>query len=135
MPYYGSRKELSGIPKEEKHRLSSPPPCRILFVRNLPYTISPEELYDLFGKYGAVRQIRLGNSKETKGTAYIVYEDIFDAKTAQEHLSGFNVQNRYLIVLYYNAKKAMQKVSTKEQEEQLRALQEKYGVDGLQHSR
>ena len=89
----------------------------------------------MFGKYGAVRQIRLGNSKETKGTAYIVYEDIFDAKTAQEHLSGFNVQNRYLIVLYYNAKKAMQKVSTKEQEEQLRALQEKYGVDGLQHSR
>lgn len=50
------------------------------------------QLYTLFGKYGAIRQIRLGNSKETRGTAYVVYEDIFDAKTAVDHLSGFNVQ-------------------------------------------
>jgi len=32
-----------------------------------------------------------------------VYEDIFDAKNACDHLSGFNVCNRYLVVLYYNA--------------------------------
>jgi pre-mRNA branch site protein p14 len=32
---------------------------RILFVRNLPYKISSEELFDLFGKYGAIRQIRM----------------------------------------------------------------------------
>jgi pre-mRNA branch site protein p14 len=30
-----------------------------------------------------------------------VYEDIFDAKNAVDHLSGFNVAGRYLIVLYY----------------------------------
>ena len=69
---------------------------RALFVRNLPYQISSEEMYknyadkgiicsvtnryDLFGKYGAIRQIRLGNEQETKGTAFVVYEDIFDAK-------------------------------------------------------
>ena len=28
-----------------------------------------------------------------------MYEDIYDAKTAVDHLSGFNVANRYLIVL------------------------------------
>ncbi len=28
--------------------------------------------------------------------------DIFDAKKALEHLSGFNVGNRYIVVLYYN---------------------------------
>lgn len=39
-----------------------------------------------------MRQIRVGNSKETRGTAYVVYEDIFDAKTAVDHLAGFNVQ-------------------------------------------
>lgn len=54
-------------------------------------------MYEIFGKYGAIRQIRLGNSKDTRGTAYVVYEDIFDAKNAVEHLSGFNVQNRYII--------------------------------------
>lgn len=26
--------------------------------------------YDIFGKYGAIRQIRLGSGKDTRGTAY-----------------------------------------------------------------
>lgn len=51
-----------------------------------------------------------GSTKETRGTAYVVYEDIYDAKTAVEHLSGFNVANRYLIVLYYNHNKHSKKV-------------------------
>uniref|UniRef100_V5IHZ9 Putative splicing factor 3b n=1 Tax=Ixodes ricinus TaxID=34613 RepID=V5IHZ9_IXORI len=37
---------------------------RILYVRNLPYKISGEEMYDIFGKYGAIRQIRVGNTPE-----------------------------------------------------------------------
>lgn len=90
-------------------------------------------MYDIFGKYGAIRQIRLGTNKETRGTAYIVYEDIYDAKNACDHLSGFNVANRYLICLYYNPTRINKKVSTKEQEEQLRKMQDKYGVDGEQH--
>ena len=35
----------------------------------------------------------------------MVYEDIFDAKNACDHLSGFNVCNRYLVVLYYQPNK------------------------------
>ena len=49
-----------------------------------------------------------GVTQETRGTAYVVYEDIFDAKNACDHLSGFNVCNRYLIVLYYQANKVNQ---------------------------
>lgn len=75
-----------------------------------------------------------GTNKETRGTAYVVYEDIYDAKTACEHLSGFNVSNRYLIVLYYNPIKQKQKLGLKEQEEALRKLQEAHGVDGEQHA-
>ena len=40
---------------------------RILYVRNLPYKITAEEMYDIFGKYGAIRQIRVGTTPETKG--------------------------------------------------------------------
>ncbi len=42
-----------------------------------------------------------GVSGEKRGTAFVVYDDIFDAKNAVDHLSGFNVANRYLVVLYY----------------------------------
>ena len=28
---------------------------RALFIRNLPYKISADEMYDIFGKYGSIR--------------------------------------------------------------------------------
>ncbi|CAI5929288.1 unnamed protein product, partial [Closterium sp. NIES-64] len=83
---------------------------RAIYVRNLPFNITSEEMYDIFGKYGAIRQIRIGVTKETRGTAFVVYEDIYDAKNAVEHLSGFNVANRYLIVLYYQQAKFTKKI-------------------------
>ena len=71
-----------------------------------------------------------GDKKDTKGTAYVVYEDIFDAKQAQEHLSGFNVSNRYLIVLFYSPSRLNKKVSAEAELQRLRELQRKHGVDG-----
>lgn len=32
---------------------------RVLYIRNLPYKITSDEMYDIFGKYGAIRQIRV----------------------------------------------------------------------------
>lgn len=107
---------------------------RTLYVRNLPFNVSSEDMHEIFGKYGALRQIRLGTTKATKGTAYVVYEDIYDAKAALEKLSGFNVANRYLIVLYFNLSKHAQKQLDKE-EEQLRKLQKREGVSGEQQRR
>ncbi|CAM0877224.1 unnamed protein product [Alopecurus aequalis] len=101
---------------------------RAIFVRNLPFNISSEEMYDIFGKYGAIRQIRLGNGKDTRGTAYVVYEDIYDAKNAVDHLSGFNVANRYLIVLYSQPNKMGKKIDIRKKEEEITKLQEKYGI-------
>jgi pre-mRNA branch site protein p14 len=103
---------------------------RILFVRNLPFKITAEELYDLFGRYGAIRQIRKGNSKETRGTAFVVYEDIYDAKNACDNLSGFHVLDRYLIVLYYQPHKQTKKVNLDKQSAQVQAMKEKFNVDG-----
>lgn len=58
------------------------------------------DLYELFGRYGAIRQIRLGDSAQTRGTAYVVYEEVGDAKTAQANLNGFHLQERYIVGEY-----------------------------------
>ncbi|KAI7868953.1 hypothetical protein BDF14DRAFT_452555 [Spinellus fusiger] len=101
---------------------------RVLFVRNLPFKITAEEMYEVFGKYGSVRQIRIGNSTDTRGTAFVVYDDIFDAKNACEHLQGFNILGRYLIVLYYQQNKVTKKMNLHKKEEELKELKTRYGV-------
>ena len=103
---------------------------RILYVRNLPYkteeALSTEEIYDIFGKYGAMRQIRIGNRPDTRGTAFVVYEDIYDAKNAVDHLSGFNVCGRYLIVLYFQAARMQKRTESLEQKRaELEALRKR----------
>ena len=121
-------------PKTLAHKKLPPEVNRILYVRNLPFGITDEDVYDIFGKYGAIRQIRVGNTRSTKGTAYVVYEDIYDAKAALEKLSGFNVANRYLIVLYYkntNTKNTNNAALARE-EAALKALQKREGVSGEQ---
>lgn len=101
-------------------RLVSPHMDRRTSSANVPcsFNVSAEELFDLFGKFGPVRyvtsvamlspairvqiadlcsQIRQGIASNTKGTAFVVYEDVMDAKQACDKLNGFNFQNRYLV--------------------------------------
>lgn len=47
-------------------------------MKNLNYEITGEDLYDLFGRYGSIRQIRVSSEQKTKGTAFIVYDDVMD---------------------------------------------------------
>ncbi|XP_070494509.1 splicing factor 3B subunit 6 [Chironomus tepperi] len=115
---------------QKRNNVRLPPEVnRILYVRNLPYKITSDEMYDIFGKYGAIRQIRVGNTPETKGTAFVVYEDIWDAKNACDHLSGFNVCNRYLIVLYYQASKAFKQQDLNAKAEELEKMKTKYNIN------
>jgi pre-mRNA branch site protein p14 len=88
----------------KKENLSSGS-TQILFVRNLPFKIKNTELYDIFGKYGGIHQIRLGNAPGTRGTAYVVYDDVKSAKLAHDHLSGFSVAGRYLVCGYFRSRK------------------------------
>jgi pre-mRNA branch site protein p14 len=46
------------------------------------------------------RQVRQGIATNTKGTAFVVYEDVMDAKQACDKLNGFNFQNRYLVGMF-----------------------------------
>lgn len=138
---------------------------RALFVKNLSYNVTPEELFELFGKFGPIRyvrislvathtdshcsQVRQGIANATKGTAFVVYEDVMDAKQACDKLNGFNFQNRYLVgagsshpsdhrssadnrtVLYHQPEK-MAKSSTEDLEARqanLEALKQQHGIE------
>lgn len=78
---------------------------RILYVRNLPFTIEAEEMYEVFGKFGGIAQIRVGDQPKTKGTGYVVYHDLYDAKAAVDALNGFKVAGRFLVVSFHQARK------------------------------
>ena len=54
---------------------------RILFVKNLNYQITGDDLYDLFGRYGSIRQIRIGNEQKSRGTAFVVFDDVMDVSS------------------------------------------------------
>ena len=125
---------------------------RILFVKNLNYQITGEDLYDLFGRYGSIRQIRIGNEPKSKGTAFVVYDDVMDvswgflyckrhvswaslqAKNALEHLNGFHLQERYIVVLYHMPAKqdaAAAKADLARREEELAQLKKKHDIGDL----
>ncbi len=62
----------------------------IIFVKNLPTKLNDEELYEIFWRYGEIVQIRKGITKEKKGSAYVVYNNIEHAENAYKELNGFN---------------------------------------------
>ncbi|BFZ64951.1 hypothetical protein YB2330_006112 [Saitoella coloradoensis] len=101
---------------------------RILFVKNISFKVKDEELWDLFGRYGAVRQIRMGDTTATKGTAYVVYEDVMDAKTACEKLSGFNFADRYLVVMYHQPEK-IKATDLSKKEAELERLKARHNIE------
>jgi len=46
-------------------------------------------------------QVRQGIANNTKGTAFVVYEDVMDAKQACDKLNGYNFQQRYLVGMLF----------------------------------
>lgn len=70
-----------------------------------------------------------GDKQDTRGTAFVVYEDIYDAKTAVDHLSGFNVCGRYLIVLYYQQARMQKAVDNNAKRREIDEMKAKFGVD------
>lgn len=88
-------------------------------------------MYDLFGRYGSIRQIRIGNEAKTKGTAFVVYDDVMDAKNALDHLNGFHLQERYIVVLYHMPAKqdaAAAKAELAKREAELEKLKRENGI-------
>ena len=70
-----------------------------------------------------------GDKNDTRGTAFVVYEDIYDAKMAVDHLSGFNVCGRYLIVLYFQQARLQKQIDNKAKRKEIDDMKSKFGID------
>lgn len=78
--------------------------------------------------YDSLSLFRRGDKQDTRGTAFVVYEDIYDAKNAVDHLSGFNVCNRYLIVLYYQQTKMQKVFDNNSKRKEIDDMKAKFGI-------
>ncbi|GMN60320.1 hypothetical protein TIFTF001_029406 [Ficus carica] len=86
-----------------------------LFVRNLPYTATEEELEELFGEFGTVSEVHIVIDKDTKrskGYAYIRYTLPEFAARALEELDNTSFQGRLLHIMPSKQKNSSEKLET-----------------------
>ncbi|XP_051125398.1 multiple RNA-binding domain-containing protein 1 [Andrographis paniculata] len=79
-----------------------------LFIRNLPYTATEEELEDYFSKYGAISHVHIVIDKDTKrskGIAYILFTLPESASRAIKEMDCSIFQGRLLHVMPAKPKK------------------------------
>ncbi|MBN1952936.1 MAG: RNA-binding protein [Bacteroidales bacterium] len=72
-----------------------------IYVGNIDFKVTEEDLRDIFEEYGSVSSTNLIKDKFTgrsKGFGFVVMEDEVIAKTAIEELNGAVLENRELIV-------------------------------------
>jgi RNA recognition motif-containing protein len=72
-----------------------------IYVGNLAYSVSQEELQEAFGSYGRVNSVKIIIDRETgnpRGFAFVEMADNAEGQKAIEGLNGFQLQGRALSV-------------------------------------
>lgn len=72
-----------------------------LFVGNMPFRMSRDELFDLFAQAGAVVSVHLPTDRETgrpRGFGFVEMEDPGSLEKAIEMFNGYSVDGRALVV-------------------------------------
>ena len=93
--------EGRGVPKERTFEEAAEESGR-LFVRNLAYSTTEEEVKELFEGFGSTSEVHLVTHRSTgqsKGFAYVLYMIPEDARRARDALDGEIFQGRLLHVL------------------------------------
>lgn len=78
---------------------------RVVFIGNIPYGVSEEQICEIFGRVGQVVGFRLVYDKETqrpKGFGFLEYTDVDAAASAVRNLNEFEIMGRTLRVDYSN---------------------------------
>lgn len=74
---------------------------RVVFVGNIPFEITEEQLIDIFKEVGPVLSFRLMFDRETgrsRGYAFCEYADSETAASAMRNLNGYEIGGRHLKV-------------------------------------
>ena len=85
----------------EQQREANEKSLRSVFVGNIPYEASEENLRDIFSQVGPVLSFRLVFDRDTgkpKGYGFCEYQDQETAKSAMRNLSGYELNGRSLRV-------------------------------------
>jgi len=72
-----------------------------LFVGNLPFRMTRDELYDLFAQAGAVTSVHIPTDRETgrpRGFGFVEMEDEGSLEQAIQMFNGYSVSGRALVV-------------------------------------
>ncbi|KAI1082986.1 hypothetical protein F5B20DRAFT_492331 [Whalleya microplaca] len=83
--------------------MSTKPPSRVVFVGNIPYGLSEEQISDIFSTAGKVLNFRLVYDRETgrpKGFGFAEYPDADSAASAVRNLNDYEIMGRKLRVDY-----------------------------------
>ncbi|MCX5750434.1 MAG: RNA-binding protein [Candidatus Saganbacteria bacterium] len=75
--------------------------AKSLYVGNLPWSVTPEELLEKFGEFGKVSDARILKEKETgraKGFGFVEMSDDAEAVRAIDAMNGFNWGGRNIVV-------------------------------------
>ncbi|XP_029471520.1 nucleolin isoform X1 [Rhinatrema bivittatum] len=91
-------KSKEGIKEHKKER-----DARTLFVKNLPYSMTAEELKEVFENAIDIR-LPLGKDGSGKGIAYIEFKTEAEAEAALEEKQGAEVEGRAILVDYTGQK-------------------------------
>jgi len=78
-----------------------------LFVRNISYKLTEEELTDLFKPYGEVISSSIPKDRETgrsRGFAFVEMKTQDEAETAIQALNNMQVQGREMFVAFSESK-------------------------------
>ena len=72
-----------------------------LYVGNLPYSITEQELHEMFSQIGEIARVDVITDKFTgraKGFAFVEMESVAAANTATEKFNGQNLQGKTMKV-------------------------------------
>ncbi|KAH6606469.1 cleavage stimulation factor subunit 2 [Trichoderma cornu-damae] len=89
--------------------MSTRPPSRVVFVGNIPYGLSEEQITDIFSSAGKVERFRLVYDSETgrpKGFGFADYPDTDSASSAVRNLNEYEIMGRKLRVDFSNEQKS-----------------------------